>query len=496
MKQLIQSYKTGKLGLVEVPVPKCRPGRVVVKNVNSLISVGTEKSLILLGRQSLVGKAKSRPEQFRRAIEKAKCEGFFKVWKEAMIRLDDPKSLGYSSAGIVAEVGYGVEELQKGDRVACIGAEYASHAEMICLPDHLCVMIPDNVGFEEAAFGMLGIIALQGVRCAKVRQGQKVAVLGLGLLGQITVQLLKAYGCSVVGTDLEPEKLRIAESCGCDRTALVEDLPRCVSDFTDGAGVDKIIITAAAKDNSLITLSAEIARFGAKIVLVGVVDIQIPRQAFWDKELLFQVSKAGGYDPLLAKAYAYDDEYKSISQQDNLEEFIKLIEQNRIKIKPLITHRFDITESLQSYRMITSKDSKESYLGVVLSYNDNPQKTSRINIPKLEKRFNGTSVSAGFIGAGMFSKVAILPILKKHRNLDLKGVATTTGNTSWHAARKFGFDYCATDYRELLTDESIQAVFIMTRHDTHAKLIMEALKARKDVFVEKPLVLRPRNKVC
>jgi len=488
MKQIIQNYRTGTVELPDVPVPRCKSNHVLVKNVNSLISVGTEKSVILLGRRNLVGKIKSRPEQFRRAIEKAKCEGFVKVWKEAMIRLDDAKPLGYSSAGIITDVGHSVTNLNKGDRVSCIGAGYASHAEMICLPSHLCVKIPDNISFEEAAFGMLGIIALQGVRCAQVSRGQKVAVLGLGLLGQITVQLLKAYGCMVVGTDINPGKLEIAQSLGCDRTALVEDLPRCVDDFTDGAGVDKIIITAAAKDNSLITLSADIARFRAKIVLVGVVDIHIPRQAFWDKELEFQISKAGGYDPLLEKAFSYDREYKSISQQANLREFLDLIAKKQVNVKPLITHRFNITESLAPYRMITTKNHKDSYLGIILDYNTKQQESYKIDMPvNKQKHHNNAVVSAGFIGAGMFSKIAILPILKKHRHLNLRGVATTKGNTSWHAAKRFGFDYCSTDYRELLGDADIRALFIMTRHDTHAKLVTEALKADKDVFVEKPL---------
>lgn len=488
MKQIIQNYRTGSVELPEVPVPKCKSNHVLVKNVNSLISVGTEKSVILLGRQNLAGKIKSRPEQFRRAIEKAKCEGFLKVWKEAMIRLDDAKPLGYSSSGVVTQVGPGVTALNKGDRVSCIGAGYATHAEIINLPGHLCVKIPDNVSFEEAAFGMLGIIALQGVRCAEVNRGQKVAVLGLGLLGQITVQLLKAYGCTVIGTDINQKKLEIAQSLGCDRTALVEDLPRCVNDFTDGAGVDKIIITAAAKDNSLITLSADIARFRAKIVLVGVVDIHIPRQAFWDKELEFQISKAGGYDPLLEKAYSYDREYKSTSQQDNLREFLKLISENKVNVKPLITHRFNINESLAPYQMITTKNHKGSYLGIVLDYNTKPQKSCKVDITENKRiQHNNSIVSAGFIGAGMFSRIVILPILKKHRHLNLRGVATTKANTSWHAAKRFGFDYCSTDYHELLADADIQTVFIMTRHDTHAKLVTKALKAGKDVFVEKPL---------
>lgn len=490
MKLLTQNNRSGRLDLTEVPVPKCKPGHVLVQNTNSLISVGTERSIIMLGRQNLIGKAKSRPEQFKRAMGRARSEGFLKVWKEAMILLDDSKALGYSSSGIVTEVGYGESSLKVGDRVACIGAGYASHAEMICLPSHLCVKIPEGVSFEEAAFGMLGTIATQGILCAEVRPGQKVAVLGLGLLGQITVQLLKTRGCFAIGTDIQPEKLKLAESLGCDQTALVEDLPRYAANFTDGAGVDKIIITAAAKDNSLITLSAEIARFRAKIVLVGVVDIQIPREIFWEKELEFQVSKAGGYDPLLAKAFAYDDEYRSVSQQDNLEAFLGLIAENKIEIEPLITHRFDITESLQSYRMITSKNNNGYYLGVLLSYNDDPQKQSKIKIPKVEKRASHEIVSAGFIGAGMFSKIAILPILKKHQSLILKGVATTKGNTSWHAAKRFGFNYYTTDYQELLSDDSIQAVFIMTRHDTHAKLIKEAFQAKKDVFVEKPLATR------
>ena len=486
MKQVIQNYRTGKIELAEVPVPLCKPGYVLVRNINSVISVGTEKSIIQLGREGLIQKAKSRPEQFMRAVEKAKNEGFFKVWKEAMERLDEPKPLGYSAAGEVIEVGQGVRRFEIGDRVACIGTGFASHATVICLPECLCMKIPEGLGFEEAAFGMIGIIALHGIICAEVKPGEKVAVLGLGLIGQITAQLLKAYGCNVIGADIEESKLRLAELLGCDQVVLTHDVERAVLSFAKGKGVDKIIITASSKDNSLIKLSALIARFRAKIVLVGVVDIHIPRETFWRKELEFQVSKAGGYDPLLAKQYDHPKNYKKASQDAHLKEFLGLVQERRVRLKPLVTHRFNITDALSAYKMITDKHPKENYIAVIFEYKNSTDSDAKVNVsvPAADKK---VTVYAGVVGAGLFGRSTILPILKKFRNLELVGIATTKGNTSRHTADKFNFGYCTTDYKQILEDKKINTIFILTRHDLHAKIVKEALEANKNIFVEKPL---------
>ncbi|MDD5129543.1 MAG: bi-domain-containing oxidoreductase [Candidatus Omnitrophica bacterium] len=486
MKQVIQNYKTGKLKISDVAVPLCGRGKVLVKNHASLISSGTERSILELGRKSLIGKAKARPEHFKRFIEKAKNEGFLKVWKEAMVRLDEAKPLGYSSSGEVIQTGEGVSNFKVGDKVACIGANHATHSEIIALPECLCAKIPGQVSFEEASFGMLGIIALQGVRLAEIKIGEKVAVLGLGLLGQITVQLLKYFGCNVIGIDLDEDKLKLARSLDCDQAVLIKDAGRAVENFSQGKGVDKIIITAASKTNLPIMLASEIASFRAKIILVGVVDIHIPRQIFWEKELEFQVSKAGGYNPL-EKEFDYPESYKSVSQLENLKLFLELINKGQVQVAPLITHKFSIANALQAYQMITAKKPQAKYIGVILQYDEQevPQKRIiEVSCPVLKKN---NMHSIGVIGAGLFGRSVILPALKSVKHIKFLGVATANSNTGRQIADSFKFEYCTTDYAQILNDKAIKSVFILTRHNLHAKIIKEALEAGKCVFAEKPL---------
>lgn len=485
MKQLIQNYKTGKLTLKDTPRPLCGPGCVLVKNRSSLISTGTEKLILQVGRRNLIGKAMEKPEQFKRAIEKVRAEGFLKVWKESMQRLDEPKPLGYSSAGEIIEIGEAVNQFQKGDRVACIGAGFASHAEIISLPECLCAKIPTGLSFEEASFGMLGAIALQGVRCAEIKPGEKVAVLGLGLIGQITAQLLKAHGCSVIASDLEEHKLHLARTLGCDRAVFARDMERAATDFSSGEGVDKVIITAASKNSSLIMLAAQIAKFRAKIVLVGTADLRIPRQIFWEKELEFQVSKGAGYDPMSAEDYAYPESYKALSQDVNLREFLDLVKERKISLTPLVTHRFFIKNALKAYEMISNRRSREKHIGVLLKYDEKCANEEVVRVfssgPAQLK-----SIGTGVIGAGIFARTTILPLLKKVSDFKLLGIATTTGNSCRHTAEKFNFKYCTTDYRKILNDNSVNNVFILTRHNLHAKIIKEAMELNKNIFVEKP----------
>ena len=301
MKQIIQNYRSGELELAEVPVPMCSSNKILVKNCASLISIGTERSIIELGQKSLLGKAKARPDLVKRFMDKAKKEGFVKTFKEALDRLDNPTALGYSSAGVVIEVGSNVQKISPGDRVACIGAGYASHAEYITVPENLCCKIPDGLTFEEASSGMLGIIALHGIRCAKLSFGESVAVIGLGLLGLISVQILKAYGCKVIGTDIDPAKIELARKLGADYVfASVVDFKNGVEKATYGNGADAVIITAATKSDLPVNTAVDVARYGGKIVLVGVADIHPQRNEMWHKEVEIIVSKAGGpgtFDP-------------------------------------------------------------------------------------------------------------------------------------------------------------------------------------------------------
>jgi len=518
MKQVIQSYKTGEIKLLEVPVPLCKSGGVLVHNVCSIVSAGTEKLMIDMAKRSLVGKAVARPDLARLAYQNAKRDGVVTTLREAMNRLDEPTPLGYSSAGIVIEVGSGAEEFKVGDRVACAGSGFANHAEFVFVPKNLCIRIPkrrssvtgytlqadkkgycatnnepgdDFISFEEAAFAMLGAIALHGVRLAKVTFGETVAVIGLGLLGLLTVQILAACGCTVIGIDIDRRKGELATELGCDEALM----PSAHNQIRD---VDAVVITAAAKDNKPLLLAEKICRKKARIVLVGMADIRLIRQTLWEKEISFIVSKAAGpgsiEEAYERKGYDYPLEYVRWTEKRNMEYFLKLVAEGKVRIDKLITHRITLGDALKAYEMILS--DREPYIGVVLEY---PVATSgstltmakRVEIKETdgEPPITGSRCSIGLIGGGNFAKNILLPNLRKIRQVNLLGAATTTGATSQHIANKFGFRYCASDYREILRDRSIGSVIITTRHNLHAKMVMESLRAGKNVFVEKPLCI-------
>ena len=501
MKQVIQSYKNGKISLGEVPAPACKAGGLLVRNVASLISVGTEKLMIEMGQKSLLGKARARPDLVRQAWAKAKKEGFLSVYKEAMNRLDEPIPLGYSAAGIVLEVGAGVQGFKPGDRVAVAGAGFASHAEMVWVPENLCVSIPTGVDFEAAAFVMLGGIALNGVREAALTLGERAVVIGLGLLGLLTVQFLRAQGCRVVGVDLDRQKCELARELGADLVLVPgeDEVEAAIANFTGGLGADAVLIVSASKDNRPLLLAEAVARERARLVLVGVADLSLTRKAFWTKELSFSVSKAAGpgsIAPLYeAKGFDYPIAYVRWTERRNLEAFLDLLAQGRVRVDRLISHRFPIQEALSAYDLILG--NKEPYIGVILSYPEaealitpaaEPVRKVWLAAPGVRPDA-ASSRSVGLIGGGMFTKNILLPALKQVQNLQLTGVATTTGVTAQHIAKKFGFAYATTDYREILADAAIGSVIITTRHNLHGRLVMEALQAGKHVFVEKPLCL-------
>lgn len=501
MKQIIQNYRTGALELAEVPIPLCSPNKILVKNIASLISIGTERSIIELGKKSLLGKAKARPDLVKQFMDKAKKGGFLKTFKEALGRLDNPTPLGYSSAGIVIEVGNNVHKFSPGDRVACIGAGYASHAGYITVPENLCCEIPDNLTFDEASFGMLGIIALHGIRCARLTFGESVAVIGLGLLGLLTVQILRAYGTNVIGMEIDPAKVEIARRLGVDYVfSSEEDFKNGIERSTNGYGADAVIITAATKSDGPVNTAVDIARYGGRVVLVGVADIHPQRNDMWHKEVEIIVSKAGGpgiLDPLYEnKGIDYPIGHVRWTENRNLKEFLRLVEEGKVDINSLISHKFKIEEAGAVYKdMLDGKGGP--YIGVILDY---PEESLNVNSYKFPDRKvslktnqyakdNGIQPTVGVIGAGLFGKALLLPALKDLKELRLHTLSSSSSANTYHSGKKYGFENCSTDYRDVLNNDEMNVVVILTPHSLHAKMVVEALKAGKHVFVEKPLCI-------
>lgn len=497
MKQLLQNYKTGELKIAEVPAPALKPGGVLVKNHYSLVSAGTERAVIEFAKQSLIEKARSRPDLVKQVLNKIRTDGLISTYRAAMQRLDEPLPLGYSSAGEVIEVGQGVEEFCKGDLVACGGGGYASHAEVVFVPKNLAVKIPENVTTKEAAFVTLGAIALQGVRRAELTPGERVAVIGLGLIGQLTVQILNAYGFPVLGLDVSQKQVEKALKLGLREAAVIglDDVEKVASAFSDGQGVDAVIITAATKGNEPIKLAGRICRDKGRVSVVGDVGMDIPRNIYYEKELDLRISRSygpGRYDSNYEeRGIDYPIGYVRWTEKRNMEEFLRLISIGRVDVKSMITHIFKIEDALKAYELILENPNKEDFTAVLLEYDPAKEHTPKITLkagPSV-KRTKVPVVNVGLIGGGSFAKSVILPNLKKLDKVHVKAVATATGKSAQAIAKKYGCEYATTDYREILNDEDINLVIIATRHNLHAPIAIEALKRDKNVHVEKPLAL-------
>lgn len=490
MKQVIQNFRTGKLKVDETPETVCKPGGVLVSNVASLISAGTEKMAIDFAQKSLAGKARERPDLVRQVIGKIKRDGLMNTINAVRSRLEAPLALGYSCAGVVREVGRGAEEFSVGDRVACAGMNYASHAETVFVPKNLAAPIPEGVGFDEAAFVALGAIALQGVRTAEVRLGEAVVVIGLGLLGQLTVQILKAAGCRVIGIDLERSKVELATAHGADAAVTRDgDVEGAMAQFTGGFGADAVIVTAAAETNDPIELAGAIARDRAVVSMVGAVRMDVPRKIYYEKELQLRLSRSygpGRYDAQYEEQGAdYPIGYVRWTERRNMQEFLRLIAAKAVKLDRLITHRFPIEQAQIAYDIVTGK-TRQPYLGILLEYSEAQAKSKVVELARARK---ADAVKLGVIGAGNFAKSVLLPRLAKMPGVSLVGIATATGRNAKAVGEQFGFEFCATDYRELLARDDINTVLIATRHDTHAAMTAEAVRAGKTVYVEKPLAI-------
>jgi polar amino acid transport system substrate-binding protein len=468
LKQLVQDFKTGDVKLVEVPAPVVARGCLLVRNAFSLVSAGTERATVEMAQASLLGKARQRPDLVRQVIDTVKKEGVTATMRKVQSRLDQWKQLGYASAGTVIEVGDGVTGFAPGDRVACAGQDYASHAEVVCVPQNLCAHIPAGVALDHAAFTTLGAIALQGIRQADVRLGESVAVIGLGLVGQLTVQLLQAAGCRVFGHDPRAEAVKLAgvEPAKPD-------------------SVDAVIIAATAETNEPLIRAGELCRDRGRVVMVGVTGMELPRELYFRKELEFRLSRSygpGRYDPQYEEhGVDYPVGYVRWTEQRNLRAFLELLAAGKLNLAPLITHTFPITAAIAAYDVVLASAG----VGVVLEY----AQQSAVSAPRPASRTKAAGVVLGVIGAGNYAQGVLLPQFKASKDVALATVCTATGVKAEKARAKFGFATASTDWRTVIADDSINTVLIATRHNVHGEIAAAALRAGKTVFCEKPLCL-------
>jgi predicted dehydrogenase len=491
VNQLTQKLKSGEMRVQEVPAPVCARGMLLVRNHYSLISAGTEGSTVKAARASLLAKAKERPQQVRQVWEVLRREGPLQTYRAVMKKLDAYSPLGYSSAGQVIEVGEGVEDFAVGNWVACAGAGYANHAEIVTVPVNLCVKLPERADLKRAAYNTLGAIALQGIRQADLRLGESCAVIGLGLIGQLTSLMLQAAGVQVVGIDLDPAAVATAQE-HCADLALVRSTPGItdtIAQFSRGLGVDAVIITAATSSLDPVNFAGEIARKKGRVVVVGAVPTGFDRDPhYYRKELELRMSCSygpGRYDPQYEeKGIDYPAPYVRWTERRNMESFQQLVHSGRINLDYVTTHEVSLEEAPQAYDMIVTRS--EPFLGILIKYDtDKPIERKRVPVAAVRKM---GKLGVAFIGAGSYAQGNLLPNLpRKDQDVVYRGVMTSTGTTSKRVAERFGFEFCTDNEADILDDQQINTVFIATRHDTHGEYVLKALHAHKHVFVEKPV---------
>lgn len=486
MLQVVQFQKTGYMLVEELPAPSCRAGGVLVRTVNTLISAGTERTSVASAQSSLLDRARSQPEAVKQVIENVKKDGLFATYERVKSKLESYKTLGYSASGVVIESR--CEEFSVGDRVACAGAQFANHAEIISVPKNLTTKIPDSVSFAEAAYTTLGAIALQGVRQADLRLGETVAVIGLGLLGQLTVQFLKASGCRVVGLDINESLFEMAKQYGCDATfPSSRDSAASIRAFTRGLGTDAVIITASTSSDEPMLLALDVARKKSPIVVVGAVPMNVPRSPFYEKELELRISCSygpGRYDPSYEEGgNDYPAGYVRWTENRNMGAFLDLIATGKVDVKSMTTHNFPVKQATDAYDLITGK-KQEPYLGILLEYPERKEAGNRT--VKVSSHSKKSSIGIGFVGLGSFAESMLMPPLKAGK-VDFIGVSTGTPVNAKSAAQKYGFRVCSTDSMEIINNPDVNAIFCASRHDSHARYVQAAITAGKPIFVEKPL---------
>jgi predicted dehydrogenase/threonine dehydrogenase-like Zn-dependent dehydrogenase len=500
MKQIVQQQRTGRLSIAEVPAPSLRPEGLLVRTAYSLISAGTERAKVTVARKNLLGKALARPDQVRQVLQSARQLGLQATYQKVTSRLDALSPLGYSSAGVVLAVGARAAGFAPGDRVACAGGGYAVHAEIVYVPRNLAAHVPDEVGLDEAAFATLGAIALQGVRQAGPQLGETVGVIGLGLLGLLTVQLLRSAGCRVVGVDLSAARCALARQLGADAAVAPSDpaLDALVRRYGP-AGLDAVILTAATPSDEPIRLAGRLARDRARVVVVGDVGLDVPRSPFYEKELDVRLSRSygpGRYDTHYEEqGLDYPVGYVRWTEGRNLSAVLDLLAQHKLDVRALTTHRFALDDAERAYALIEGK-TREPHLGVLLEYAVGAPFAGAQRVPAAEvisvtppRVASGVRVGLALVGAGNFAQSMLLPALREHAHVRLRTVVTPGGLTARSVAERAGFEQAAADPAVALDDPEVNLVLIASRHDSHAELAARALAAGKAVFVEKPLAL-------
>ncbi|MFK7782571.1 bi-domain-containing oxidoreductase [Psychroserpens sp.] len=492
MQQLTQKLGSGDMIIQDVPYPQLGKGMVIVKNHYSIISAGTEGSTVVAARKSLIGKAKERPQQVKQVIDTLKKQGPVQTYRAVMKKLDAYSPLGYSSAGEVIEVGEGVTEFEVGDKVACAGAGYANHAEIVTVPINLCVKLDANTNLKDAAYNTLGAISMQGVRQADLRLGESCVIIGLGLLGQLAALILKASGVTVIGIDVSEAAVKQAVSnnvvdLGLTRNAAgVEEQ---IQNITNGYGADAVIIAAATSSLDPINFAGSIARKKGKVVVLGAVPTGFDRDPFWYRKEL-ELKMACSYGPgrydlnYEEKGIDYPLPYVRWTEKRNMEAFQNLIATKRIDIDYLTTHEFEFENAKAAFDLVVSKE--EPFTGIALKY-DLDKVVSKSKIETSESKQLG-KINISFIGAGSYAQGNLLPNIPETNDVGRVGILTNTGTTSKRVAEKFKFQFCATNEADVLDDKT-NTVFVATRHDSHGPFVLKSLEANKNVFVEKPLCL-------
>ena len=504
MKQLLQQVSGGEIEVVDVPAPKLLAGCVLVRTAASLVSVGTERASSEFAQKNLLQKARMRPDLVREVWNKVRRDGVASTIAAVRSRMDQPSAPGYSSAGTVVAVGEGVSDIRPGDRVACAGAGHAVHAEFACIPRLLLARIPSGseVSFDHAAATTIGAVALHGVRTADVKLGDVVGLIGLGLLGQLTAQILKAAGCRVVGMDIDPGRVDLALRLGADAaatsSAAFSDL--CM-EHSGGRGADAVLIAAQTASSDPVNLAAKVARDRAVIVAVGTVGMELERRTFYEKELDFRVSRSygpGRYDAAFEqKGVDYPIGYVRWTETRNMEAFVQLLADGKVNVGALITHRFPIDQAASAYDLITGK-SQEPFLGVLITYPELAKEEAEdaACIPSIAtSKERATSadgarpVAIGLLGAGSFATTTLLPAIQRAGDATLVSVCAANGSHAHHAAKKFGFHHGTADDDSVIHNAAVNTVIVATRHHLHARQVVAALKTGKHVFCEKPLCL-------